>query len=416
MDKFEVTLLQNGLSVVSEHMPSARSVAIGLFVGVGGRYEKASEAGTTHFIEHMLFKGTKRRTARDIVAEVESRGGTLNAYTEKEYTCYYARALAEDAGTLMDVLADMIRNPLLAEEDIEREKNVVAEEIRRAHDDPEDLVQDLFDRAMWKNHALGRPILGSFATLRRLNREFLLDFIQRTYVPPRMVLAAAGRVSHRRLVRLAERYFGDMHGNGRSRLQQPPHPSASVVFKRRRSEQVQFCLGVPAFGYGDPRKYSASILDQVLGGSMSSRLFQEVREKRGLAYDIGSHFVPYRDCGMFAISGGTSAETFETVLDVVHAEMMKVCDEGLTSEELGNAKKRVRGAMALALESSTSRMLSLGRSMLLLGRVVPLQEVMDSLEAVGHDDVIAVARDLFSPDREVIAALGPLGNNSGGKA
>lgn len=407
----EITTLPNGLRVVSEHVPAVRTVSIGVFVGVGARYELASENGLTHFIEHMVFKGTPRRTARDIAVEIESRGGMLNAFTEKEYTCYYARSLSEDAPVVLDVIADMLRNPILAPEEVDRERNVVIEEIRRARDDAEDAVHDLLDRTVWAQHPLGRPVAGTQRTVSSLTSERIGQFMESHYEPQSMVVAAAGRIPHRTLTRLAERHLGDMSVRRRARRGRPPTPRSVTTLRRKRSEQVQFCMGLPAFGHGDPRKYTLSLLDMVLGGSMGSRLFQEIREKRGLAYDIGTHTSAYSDCGLFSVSGGTSPDTFDAVLRLTRDELKRTQDAGLSEEELSQAKRRVRGMIALSLESTASRMMGLGRSLLLLGRVIPLDEVLSQVEAVSHEDILTVARELFDPERASLAAIGPFGKN-----
>lgn len=412
-DNVSITTLENGLRVVSEYVPSVQTVALGIYVRVGARFERADEAGLTHFVEHMLFKGTGRRSARDLVAAIESRGGSINAFTEKEYTCYYVRALAEDVPLATDILADMIRDPRLAEEDISLEKQVVLEEIRRSRDDPEDAVHELLDRTFWRGHPLSSPVLGTPRTIERLTREQIQRFLATRYEPTSIVLSAAGRVRHRELVRLARRYFGDMVPSARRERQRSPNYRHAVVKRHRSYEQVLFCIGMPAYAYHDVRKYPMTILDMVLGGTMSSRLFQEVREKRGLAYDIGTHVDGYRDGGLFSISGGTSPATFGAVVDLIHEEIRKVVVHGLTPDELEAAKRRLRGLIVFSLESMVQRMMGIGRSLLFLDRVIPLAEILQRVEAVTNDDIVAVASDLFQEDHEVIVALGPFGRNGG---
>jgi predicted Zn-dependent peptidase len=407
----EITTLPNGLRVVSEYVPSARTIAAGVYVGVGGRFERASEAGLTHFIEHMVFKGTPRRTARDIAVEIESRGGMLNAYTEKEYTAYYARALAEDAPLVLDVISDMLTNPLLSCDEVEREKNVVMEEIRRTNDCPEDAVHDLLDRTVWPGHPLGRPILGTRRTVAAFTSERIRGFMRDHYEPGRTVVAAAGKITHRSLVKLAGRHLGTMTPQRLAPGGPPPVSRATHVLRRKRAEQVQFCVGMPAFSHSDERKYTLTVLDMVLGGSMGSRLFQEIREKRGLAYDIGSHVSGFRDAGLFTISGGTSLETFDTVLRLIREELKNVAQDGLTEEEIAQAKRRLRGLLVLGLESTTSRMMGIGRSLLLLDRVVPLDEVLAKVDAITHEDIIRVAQEVFPEEHAVLAAIGPFGRN-----
>lgn len=409
----EITTLPNGLRVVSERMPSVQTIAVGVYVGVGARFERASEAGLTHFIEHMVFKGTPRRTARDIAVEIESRGGMLNAYTEKEYTAYYARALAEDAPLVLDVIADMLTSPLLKPDEVELEKNVVLEEIRRTNDSPEDAVHDLLDRTVWPGHPLGRPILGTRRTVGSFTPERIRTFMGEYYEPGRTVVAAAGKVGHSSLVRLTSRHLGRMTPRRRTPRGRAPIPQPARALRRKRSEQVQFCIGMPAFAHSDERKYTLTVLDMVLGGSMGSRLFQEIREKRGLAYEIGSHVSGFRDTGLFTVSGGTSPETFDSVLRLIREELTKVEQDGLTAEEIAQAKRRLRGLLVLGLESTTSRMMGIGRSLLLLDRVVPLDEVLAKVEAITHEDIVGVAREVFAEERAALAAIGPFGRNGG---
>ncbi|NUQ70943.1 MAG: insulinase family protein [Chthonomonadales bacterium] len=408
-ERVEITTLGNGLRVVTEPMSSIRSIAMGVFVGVGARDESAADSGLTHFIEHMLFKGTHRRTAREIAVAVESRGGMLNAFTDKEYTCYHARALAEDAPLVMDVISDMLTQPLLADEEVARERNVVLEEIRRYRDDPEEAVHDLLDSTMWPGHPLGRPVVGRSSTVKRFEAHRIRSFMDRYYEPSRIVVAAAGRIRHGAVVKLAERYFGAMPGRARRRPQVQPIPIAAESFKRKRIEQVQFCLGIPTFGHRDPRRYTVALIDMVLGGSMSSRLFQEIREKRGLVYDIGSHIIGYRDTGLFAVSGGAGPATFGQVLELIRQELQRIRKAGLEQDEIEQAKQRVRGVLVLSQESATARMMGVGKSLLLLDRVVPLDEVLAGIESVTNEMIRDVAGELFQPDRISLAAIGPLG-------
>lgn len=408
---YEITTLGNGLRIVSETMPSVNGVAVGLYVGVGARYERGDEAGLTHFLEHMLFKGTLKRSAREIAVEIESRGGTINAYTDKEYTCYYARGLGDDLELIVDVLADMLRNARLAPEDVETEKGVVLEEIKRVRDDPEDAVHELLDRTAWKGHPLGRSTLGTPQTVSRFTSEQLRTFISTHYVPQRIVLAAAGKLKHGDLVKHAAERFGDMSGAAPKHKDRSPTIHPAQVHVRRRCEQAVFCVGMAGYSYGDPRRYALIILDAVLGGTMGSRLFQEVREKRGLVYDISSSTVGFRDSGLFSISGGTSPDHLPTVLRLVHDELDKVKHEGLTTSELSQSKRRLRGLLLLSQDNVATRMGGLGRSLLLLDRVIPFDEVLQELEAVTNESVMTVAREVFNPEREVVVSLGPTPRN-----
>lgn len=403
----EITRLPGGVRVVSEEVTHVQSVAIGLWVGVGSRYEERPVRGITHLIEHMLFKGTARRTARDLADEVESRGGRLNAFTDKEYTCYYVRALAEHAEVALDVLCDMLLNSLLDAEELRREKNVVLEEIKRHEDSPEDAVHDLFASAIWKSHPLGRPTIGTTRTVVSLEPEDLRSYMRRHYTPDRVVVAASGNLPHGQLVEMVARHLGSLSGPLHRYIVRAPRPSCESRRIRKRTEQVHFCLGTQGFAHGDDDRYTLSVIDTAVGGTMSSRLFQEIREKRGLAYSIGTYSVSYRESGLFAVYGGTSLETFDQVVDLARAQLADVAEKGLTEEEIRSAKMHVRGALVLGLEGMNSRMTRMGSAMIHLDRVVPMAEVLAKIEAVTTDDVIRVARSIFHPDRMTLTAIGP---------
>ncbi len=406
-ENIRTTTLSNGIRVVSESVDTVQSISIGLWVGVGSRHEAPGLRGVTHFIEHMLFKGTKTRGARQIADEIESRGGSLNAFTDKEYTCYYAKALAEDAPIVIDVLTDMLRNSVLDPDDLAREKNVVIEEIKRSADTPEDYVHDVFAETLWSRHPLGKPTAGSVRSVSALTPDHLRDYLATHYTPDRIVVSAAGNATHEEMVDLASRALGDMGGARHQRKPRAPEGSGASRRVRRRTEQVNFCLGCPGYAQSNDDRFGLFILDAVLGGSMSSRLFQEIREKRGLAYSIGSYSVSYLEGGAFAIYGGTSPETFDEVVALSRAELDATRRGDLTVEEIAKAKTQIRGAMVLGLENMSTRMMRMGKSMVYLDRVVPLSEVLAKIDAVTMDDLGRVANDLFQEDRLTIAAVGP---------
>ncbi len=408
-ENIEITTLPNGLRVVSETVPYVQSVSVGIWVGVGERDEDTPVLGITHFIEHMLFKGTARRSAREIADEIESRGGSLNAFTDKEYTCYYAKALAEHAGIVMDVLTDMMRNSLLDPEELGREKGVVLEEIKRYKDTPEEMVHDLFAQTLWNKHPLGRPVIGSARTVAKLERENLIEYMKTHYTPERIVVACSGSVPHREIVELADQHLGSIAGKPFVAKRLPPKPSGQSKMVRKRTEQVHFCYGSQGFGQLHEARYPLTILDSVLGGNMSSRLFQEIREKRGLAYAIGSYTVSYMEGGLFAIYGGTSPDTFNQVLDLVRSEIENVKKNNLTGDEVIKAKTQIRGGLVLGLENMSSRMMRMGKSLLYFGRVIPLNEIMEKINAVTHEDIDRVAQTLFGESQLTLAAVGPFG-------
>jgi predicted Zn-dependent peptidase len=405
--------LPNGLRVVSERVPYIQSVSIGIWVDVGARHERPAEAGMTHFIEHMLFKGTERRDAKALASEIESVGGSLNAFTEKEYTVYYAKALAEHAPLVMDVLADMLLCSKMDPVEFEREQNVVIEEIKRYEDTPDDIVHDLFARAVWPSHPLGRPIVGTAHSVSRLTPQSLRSFMETHYTPSRIVVAAAGNISHRAACRLAGHHLGRMGGKGAVPSLRRPGVRGARLQRSKRSEQVHFCVGAPTYAQCDDRRYPLTILDMVLGGNMSSRLFQEVREKRGLAYAIGSYMSSFRDTGLLTIYGGTSASTLSEVLDVTMGELDLVRRHGLTDDEIERAKTQIRGSLIIGLESMSNRMMRLGKSTLYHDRVIPLAEIVDDVHRVTSADIVEVAREVLDADRLSYAAIGPFRRGAG---
>ena len=417
-EHIETTVLPNGIRVVSETVDYVQSVSIGIWVGVGERDEPTTHLGISHFIEHMLFKGTERRSAREIADAIESRGGHLNAFTDKEYTCFYASALAEDAPLVMDVLSDMLTHSVLDAEEIEREKRVVLEEIKLHNDTPEDLVHDLFAQTLWRRHPLGRPVIGQTRTVSALQRDDLVRYMHAHYTPDHIVVAASGNVPHAQIADLTQRYLGNLRGTRRVRRGNPPVPSGAAKIVRRPTEQVHFCIGSQAFSHTDDERYPLTILDTVLGGNMSSRLFQEIREKRGLAYNIGSYSLSYREGGLFVIYGGTSPHTFQQVMDLTRAEMAKIKEQSITDEELAKAKTQIRGALVLGLESMRGRMMRMGKSLLYYGRVIPLDEITTKINNVTHRDILRVASTLFDDRALTLAAVGPLprGTKNGAKA
>lgn len=407
-ENIELTTLPNGVRVVSETVPYVQSAAVGLWAGVGSRDEAEPIRGISHFIEHMLFKGTKRRDARQIADEIESRGGLLNAFTTKETTCYETRVLADDVGLAVDILTDMFLHSLLDPEEMEREKRVVLEEIKMYEDTPEEHVHDLFEQVLFPEHPIGKSVIGTDQTVSSLKREDLTGYMQSRYCPDCIVLAAAGNLEHDALVKLAEATLGSLSGNRPLREMSRPTPSGeSKQLQRRDVEQVHFCLGTAAYSKQERERYVLSILNNVLGGNMSSRLFQEIREKRGLAYSIGSYGRTYQDGGLFCVYGGTSPETYAEVLDLTYTEFAKVVKDGLTEDELTKAKTQVRGAMVLGLESMNARMHRYGESLISFGRVIPIEEVLNEYESVSHERIGQVAKLVLQDTPLTLTAIAP---------
>ncbi len=403
---YRKTQLDNGIRVVTEEVGSFHTVALGLHVGVGSRFESEAEAGYSHFLEHMLFKGTPTRSASRIAREIESVGGILNAYTAKEYTSYYCKVLYENFETAVDLLTDIFLNSTFDPEELEREREVIKEEVRMVDDTPDDLVVDLFYRDLFPGHPLGRPILGTFDTLDALTRDSLVAYRDRHYRPHNVVISAAGRVDHDRLVETIARVFDGVHGAATHPLDAPPPIDRKASLHHKPTEQVHICLGTQCFAYGDPRRIPLLVLNTELGGGMGSRLFQEVREKRGLAYTVGSHASGYLDAGLFEIFLGTAKKNVADAVNVCLDELEKLVRHPLTEQQLREAKSQLKGALLMSLESSDARMGRLARNELYLGRAQSIMDLIEQVDAVTQDDMDAVARQVFNPERMVLTMLG----------
>ncbi len=399
-------VLDNGITVLSEAAPHVGSASLGFWIHSGSRWETEAEAGISHCLEHMVFKGTERRSARDIAEQLDSVGGHLNAFTDKEATCYYARVLGEHLPLAFDVLSDMLLHSVFAPEELELEKNVILEEIKQHEDDPEGLVHDLFARELWPDHPLGRPVIGSPETVAALTRDMLLRYTQDWYAPNRIVVAAAGNLHSDQILELVGIAFGELKPGDQESHLSPPVVAGGTVRQSREIEQMNLCYGFAGLPQTSPRRYALACMDVAFGGGMSSRLFQEIREKRGLAYSIGSYFMGYHDSGQYTIYAGTSPETEEEVLAVLREEAERLCQDGLTAEELRRAQNQIKGSMLMDLESMSSRMSRLGKTELYFGRVVDVDEVVAEIEAVTLDAVTAVARQVLHGEA-VLAAIGP---------
>ncbi len=407
VENVKITTIDNGLRIVTESIHHVRSASLGIFMGVGSRDEDDSISGISHFIEHMLFKGTNTRTAHQIVDEIESRGGYPNAWTDKEMTSIHAGVLAEDAPLAMDILCDMLLNSAMDPEEMVREKSVVIEEIKMYEDSPDEIIHDLFEETLWKKHPLGRSVIGTEKTVSSFTRENLLDYIRTQYVPGRIVISAVGNIEHDDIVKQVSNLMSSKSGNSKPHIVKPPKASGmSKQVKKRDTEQINFCLGSHAYSKLSPNRHALSILSTVLGGNMSSRLFQEIREKRGLAYGIGSYPKFYRDAGSFCIFGGTSPATYEQVIDLARTETDRIKSEGITADELLKAKRLVRGGLVLGLESMSSRMNRYGDSLMSHDRVIPLDEVLDKFDAVNNEAILDVANHVFQTELITLAAIG----------
>jgi predicted Zn-dependent peptidase len=404
----EATRLPNGIRVISERLPDLTSVTVGIWVENGSRYERDEQAGISHFLEHLFFKGTERRTAAQIAEEMDAVGGVLNAFTGKEYTCYYAKVLREHLPLALDLLADIFTQSRFAAEEIERERSVIIQEISQVEDTPDDYVHELFNLHFWPGHPLARPIAGSAATVSKLMREDFLVFLEARYRPDRILIAAAGNLSHADLVEVSERWFGKLSGSAARADGGPPTAHAGVSVHEKSLEQVHLCMGSPGIPQVDADRYPAQLLNLALGGGMSSRLFQEIRERRGKAYTVYSFLSSYLDAGYVGVYVGTSPEWAREVVEVIRAQLERVTREGLEPAELARAKTQRKGNLLLGLETSDSRMSRIAQNEIYFGRDVPIEEVAREIDAVTNDDVIRVARRLFPPGALALTVLGDL--------
>ena len=405
----EFTDLANGIRVASETMSHVRSVSVGIWIGTGSRLETPQESGLSHFIEHMLFKGTSRRSAEDIARVLDATGGHMDAFTAKELVSYNTKVLDEHLPLAFDVVADMVLDPAFREDDIGKEKGVILEELKMEADSPEYLVHEIFSANFFKNHPLGRPILGTKETVASFARDAIADYYRRCYVPSNMIVTAAGNLSHEQLVELVEKYFGSIRAPKVAEIGPPPAPEAKLLLKRKKSlEQVHLYLGVPAYPLNDPRRYACFVLNTILGGGMSSRLFQNVREREGLAYSVYSELNLYKDAGWLAVCAATSPATLGRVIEMTVREFRLIKEACVTEEELKRAKDHLKGSIVLGMESTSSRMSNLARQMLYFGRFIGLNEVLESIDRVTADEIQEIAVDLLRPERIALTALGNL--------
>ena len=403
------TVLPNGLIVLTEKMEHLRSVAMGIWVKSGSRYEAAEINGISHFVEHMLFKGTKSRSAQHIAREMDAIGGNLDAFTGKETICFSVKALSNHVPIALDVLSDLVLNPTFAGPDIERERGVILEEIKIDEDNPDVLVHEIFTQNFWKDQPLGKPILGTTKTVSGLGQTTLFDYHSDRFRAGNMVFSAAGNLDHDQFVDAVANKFSTLASGTTEMAFQSAQVSAPIILRNKRSlEQVQICLGVPSPKITDENRYATLILNTVLGGGMSSRLFQTIREERGMAYSIYSDLSPYSDTGSLCVYAGTSADKTLEMLDLVMAEFSALKETLLTAEELHRAKEQVKGNILLGLESSGSRMSNLARQEMYFQHFFSVEEVLERLDAVTAEQVQAMAQKLFVSESIAVTLLGRL--------
>lgn len=406
-DNIRVSTLDNGLRVVSDPMDTVETVSVGVWIEAGARDEDAAVNGASHLIEHMVFKGTARRDARSIAEEIEAVGGHLNAHTSREYTAYYAKVLKDDAGLAIDILADIVQNAKLDPEELERERAVVIQEIMQAHDTPDDIVFDRFQETAFPRQSIGRSVLGTAELIRGIPRETLVAYVNAHYRASGIVLAAAGRIEHDRLVEMADDAFGGLKA-GAEKVREPAFYVGGDCREDRDLEQAHIILGFEGLAYRDPDFYALSVLSTLLGGGMSSRLFQEVREKRGLVYSIYSFPSSFNDAGVFGIYAGTGENEVAELVPLVCAEMVKVTSD-VTEAEVARAKAQLKSSILMSLESTSARCEQIARQLVVFGRPLTLAEVVDKVASVDVAAVCRVARRLIEGP-VTLTGLGPLGN------
>jgi predicted Zn-dependent peptidase len=405
---YKRTVFPNGLKVITEAIPHVRSVSLGLWLNVGSRDESESSLGVSHFIEHMVFKGTKTRDASQIASCLESVGGVLNAFTSREETCFYARFLDEHLPLAVELLFDLINNPLLKISEIEKEKRVILEEIKDIEDSPSDLVHDKFARAIFGTHSLGWPIQGTRTSVKGLSRSNISSYMNKFYRPDRILVAASGNIDHNRLAKLVQNNFNISDVKPRVDVRKRPvFTPVRKVFKRKPS-QTHICLGIPAKDFNDPGRSALSLLNSLLGGGMSSRLFQKVRENLGLAYNIFSYVDYFQDTGIFGFYLGTDKHNAKRAITAVMGEIDRICNEPLPADDLSRIKEQLKGNLMLGLESTSNRMNRMAKHELLTGRYISLDETVAAINSVKSDDITDIAREIFVKDRFTAVTMGPV--------
>lgn len=407
---YHKTALDNGIRIVSETISHVRSVSLGVWADVGSRDEKPDQNGISHLLEHMVFKGTRKRSVRDIAQSLESLGGYLNAFTTKEQTCFYARVLDTNVREAMDVLSDIVLHPTFKVEELEKEKLVVIEELKNSEDDPEDIIHDYFEKAIFPHHSLGYPIIGTEENLRRFRRDDLVSHVASHYLPSRIVVAAAGNVDHDRLVKMTKRYFGGLRF-GTSQRKRLPGPTRGIrpAYREypRPINQAHVSLGTVAYSINHPNRYPLLVMNALLGEGMSSRLYQTIREKHGYAYSVYSFVNLLSDTGIFGTYIATDKKNIENAIELVHKELQRLVKTPVPGTELRRTKSQIKGTMMLGLENMSSRMMRLGSSELYFGKYIPLDAIIKSVDAVTSEGIQRTAADVFDRRRFSTVVIRP---------
>ena len=402
-------VMPNGLTLITEEMKHIRSISIGIWVKTGSRDEDREWNGISHFVEHMVFKGTQHRSAEEIARQVDSIGGNIDAFTAKECVSFSMKVLDEHLPIALDVLGDLVLNPVFDDQDIKRERGVILEEIKMDEDNPDYLVHEIFTQNFWKDHPLGRPILGTRDTVKRFERPPVFDFYSHRFIPGNVIITAAGNLNHGHFVDLVNRHFDKMKPASNGFHSAPPTIVPKIVLRNKKSlEQVQICIGVPSYPITHEKRHSSYILNTLLGGGMSSRLFQNIRERQGLAYAIYSDLNPYRDTGCLSIYAGTSRESAVKVVESVVSEFQKLKSELVSADELQRAKDQLKGSLMLSLESSTARMSNLARQEMYFDRFYGLDELIDKIQGVTAEELKDLANYFFKTENIAVTVLGNL--------
>ena len=408
---YQKTVLDNGLRVITEKIPYLRSVSIGVWVVTGSRDEQPHENGISHFIEHLLFKGTEKRTAFDIAKEIDSVGGTLNAFTGREYTCFYAKVIDQNLPLAIDLLSDIFLHSLMDLKDVEKERMVILQEIKMVEDTPDDYIHDLFNRACWGDHPLGFPIYGTSELVQSFRRDQLHQFFKENYPPDRIVVCAAGHLEHQEMVDLIERTFGKILKSDKARGRSKPDPISTTNIRKRDLEQVHFCLGTRGLQYDHSLRFASYVLNTILGGGMSSRLFQEIRENRGLAYSVYSYLPTYIDSGLVVVYAGTNEGSFQEVIELVLNEFNHLKKGPLKNGELETAKEQLKGNLLLSLESSDNLMTRLAKNEIYFQSYLPVGMILKGIDEVKEETVRQLANEIFDERLFCLTVLGPMNGN-----
>jgi predicted Zn-dependent peptidase len=413
--KYQKTILDNGVRIVTEEIPHVRSLSLGFWIETGSRDELPENNGISHFIEHMVFKGTKKRNVKEIAQSIESVGGYLNAFTSKEHTCYYARVLDEHLELATDVLSDMVFQPTFPQKELEKERNVILEELKQAEDDPDDIIQDYFEKAIFKTHPLGMPVIGCAKSITSLTRKDLLSYKAERYTSGQLVVAAAGNLSHAEVVELSHRYIQKDASTAGNRNERPQsvfeEPTSDLCEYYKPIQQAHICLGTIGFHVYDERRFAMQVLNTLLGDGMSSRLFQNIREKYGFAYAVYSFNNMMQDTGAAGVYIGTDNAHVQRCIDLVWKELKSLRTHGITKEELTRTKAQLKGSMMLGMENIPNRMIRLGSSELYFGELISLDTIIQKIDAVTRDEVQETAEGIFKEDRFATVIFHPNGNH-----